>query len=190
MKLRKLKALENKLNKFESAEAKKASKNYTKTQASYNQYKSNYITFLKKNNLWTEELEAKYFNKKNTNLLVMDKFDEDFAIRYTRAKIHKRNVSFISKTDDGKLKLNFKKPKVMYGDDKKKNYEFYMELMVTVEEICRLNKWTTRQNWLDKQVPINKYMKLLGQASLAYSEILKYYSKQMFDERKSLNLGR
>lgn len=170
-------------------ETKQAQKDYLKAKAKYNQAKIDYIQFLKHNNMWSDELEKKYNPKKINNPLIMDKFDEDFAVRYTRAKINKQKSSLF-KVEEGKIKLNLKAGKNRYGDDKKKNYEFYVELNKTVEEICRVNKWTTKKQWEDKGLNLEKYIKLMVKAATEYSEILKYYKKQEFAERQAKHMGR
>lgn len=169
--------MQKKQQKLELKQKKQANKDYTKAIKAYSKARKEYIQFLKHNNLWSDKLEEKYNPKKDNNKLKMDKFDEDFVIRYTRAKLNKQKFSLFPK-------------KVMYGDDKKKNYEYCVELIRTIEEVCRVNKWTTKKIWEDKGLDMEKYVNKLVKASEGYSEILMYYAKQKFAKRQAENMGR
>jgi len=152
---------------------------YKKSKKSYNKARGNYISFLKHSNMWNEELEEKYNPKPSNNVLKMNEFNEDFIIRYARAKIQKTNK-----------KLSLNKTKTEYGYDKQKSYEFYLELLNVVEEVCRINKWITREDWIKHGLPMNKFMKGYIKAAIGYGDVLKYYAKKRFDVRQSINMGR
>jgi len=168
---------EKHLMKLEAKAKKRKAKRIQKARKKYNQRKKEYIKFLKANNMWSEDLERKYNpGKDKPHDLEMNSFDEDYAIRLARASVYKKNS-----------KISKKKNK--YGDDKKKDYYFYIELLAITEEICRVNKWTTKKEMEDHGVPVDKYMKLFIQAATAYAEIKKYYAKQDYDIRRDQHMG-
>lgn len=148
---------------------------YVTAKHKHDKSRSRYISFLKYHNEWSDELEEKYFPKRVSHPLKMDLFDEEKLVRYTRGKLYKN-------------KLKVSAPK--YGDDKKKTYDFYVALMQNVIEVCRLNKWLTRADWLKHGLPMNRLIKEFIQSSVNYSEVLMYYSKKEFDKRKSEHMGR
>jgi len=159
--------------------SKESKESYKHTHKRYLKARVKYINFLKSNSMWNDELEEKYNPKVSNNILKMDSFDEDFIVRYTRAQIQKKNNKLFSN-----------KSKIEYGYDKKKSYEFYLELLNIIEEICRTNKWTSREDWVQHNLPMNKFIKGYIKASINYCEILKYYAKKRFDIRQSVNMGR
>lgn len=142
----------------------------------YNKKKLEYINFLKKNHAWSKDLEEKYNPKDLKHPLRMETFNEDFVLRYVRSKINKGNFN--------------KNSKVSYGYEKLEAFNFNLKLMETIEELCRVNKWTTPKDWKKHGLDMAKYMKNFIAASTARAEVMMYYAKREYDQRQSIHKGR
>jgi len=156
-------------------EAKKQKQRIEKASKRFEKQRQKYINFLKAHNMWSEELERKYNPKKiKESHLLMDEFSEAYATRIARARVNKAQIA---------------PKKAKYGDNKKKDYDFHRELVAITEEICRANGWMTKEEMDKHNVPIEKYMRLLVQAATTYADVLKYYAKQWYDERRDKHMG-
>jgi hypothetical protein len=134
---------------------------------------------MKEQNAWSDDLDIKFgFKKRKFDPMLMDNFQLDFAVRISRAKINK----ILSEEKK-------KKRKPQFGDDKREKYMFYEQLMITVEEICRQNRWMTRKQMDEHNVPIIKLFKDFVGAATEYADVLRYYQKAKFDERRRLHLA-
>lgn len=172
---RKLMSLVNQYQKKKENQEKQHKKQVLKASKKFEKEKQKYIKFLKANDMWNDELERKYNNsKKKKSHLLMDNFVEGYATRIARSRVNKKLL---------------KNKKSRYGDDKKRNYEFYVELVNLTEEICRVNGWMTKEEMDKHNVPIDEYMRLLVKAATEYSEVLIYYAKQWYDDRRDKHMG-
>jgi hypothetical protein len=81
---------------------------------------------------------------------------------------------------------NLKSIKHKYGEDKKKEYEFRLAVAEVMEDVCRINNWTSKQDLKDHGVLLDKVFRDLFKASVEYSDVLKYYAKRNYDNRKTL----
>jgi len=138
--------------------------------------RARYIQFLKDNNLWTKDMEEKYNLKKLKHPLRMSKFDEDYVKRLAKQRLNKEYKDGV-RIGKGR----------MYGDAAYENFVYYTIVMDITEEVCRINNWTSRSDWKEKGVPINKLVKEFYHASLDYAEIKKYYAKMFYDERTKMH---
>lgn len=70
-----------------------------------------------------------------------------------------------------------------YGEEKEKAYQFQLAIVQVMEDVCRINNWTTRKDMNEHKVPVNQIFKDLYAASVEYSDILRYYAKKDFEMR-------
>jgi hypothetical protein len=178
---RRLKSLKKQLIKAKKNLSSATDKEFKTTLKKFNLIKTKYYVFLKVNNLLTTDLE-KSFKDKRSHDLELDSFDEQFAIRLARSKLYKKKPLF----NIVPLKINYKKLLIltpqMYGYDRQEDYVFHTELMKTVIEICRVNRWLDRESWVKHNVPINRLIKDYFVSAQKYLDIRKYYAKLEFDK--------
>lgn len=79
---------------------------------------------------------------------------------------------------------NLKLKKHAFGEEKEKDFRYRMALLEVTEDVCRINNWTKRSDWVEKKVPVNRLFKDLMISAVDYSDILKFYAKLRFDERQ------
>ena len=108
-----------------------------------------------------------------TRSLIMAEFDvayaEKLALRKTSPKV----------VNDLTLKRH------VYGESKAKEFEFRMAVAEVMEDICRVNNWTTLRDFKEHKVPYQKILKDLYYSSVEYGDILKYFARLRFSERKA-----
>ena len=71
-----------------------------------------------------------------------------------------------------------------YGEVKEQNYKLSLAKVEIMQDVCRINNWTTKKDWEKHRVPVANLFKELYVAATEYSDILKYYAKLRFDQRK------
>jgi len=106
--------------------------------------------------------------------LLMPNYDDAIITEVTKKKVTPKIIN------------NFKLKKHKYGEVKEENYKYALAKVEVLEDVCRINNWTTKSDWEKHNVPISKLFKELYKASVEYSDILKYYAKLRFDERRSV----
>lgn len=119
----------------------------------------------------------KIFNKKNKEVdynksLLMPFYRDDVVEAIAKRKVSPKIVN----------NLIIKKHK--YGEIKEKNYKFAMAKVEVMEDVCRINNWTTRKEMDEHKVPVAKLFKELYKVAVEYSDILRYYAKLHFEQRR------
>lgn len=172
----------NKLNKVTSKLNKAIIKDYEKQYSKYNSIRSDYIKFLKNNDLWTESLEKKFGKKETPHKLHMETYDESYVSRLARKDVNEKLLLELKK-------LKFKstgRPVFKYGEKEKDDYKFKLRKLEITEDVCRVNKWFTRADWKKHNVPMNRLFKEYFDAAVKYADIKKYYAKQEYDKRSDM----
>ena len=144
-----------------------------------NDMESRYVKYVKS---YGSSQRDPLFGKKKQELeynrsLLMPYYREDVI----EALAHKKVTPAINN--------NLKTKRYKYGEAKEKVFRFHVAKLEVMEDLCRINNWTTRKDWKEHKVPVNKLFVELFKAAEEYSDILMYYSKLRFDERQSLMKG-
>ena len=87
------------------------------------------------------------------------------------------------------LENNLTLKKHRFGEDAEKEYRYQLVKMEVLEDVCRVNNWITRKDWIEKKVPVNQTFVDLFKAAVKYSDVLKYYAKLRFDARTKSSAG-
>jgi hypothetical protein len=139
-----------------------------------------YSQFMKENNaIAINATESSAVKKRLNHALHMDKFDMEYAKRYTQAKLNEQAKKAKKKKGDKQDPIH-----PQFGDDKVKAYKFQEALFETIIECCRVNNWITRKDWIEHGVPMNKIFADFYKASVLYAEVRMYYKKQDCDRRQ------
>jgi len=147
-----------------------------------------YVTFLVKHNMLPEDMKDSVIPRA-IHYLEMSEFDESVAKKVAACRQVKEQRKMEAK-QRGWFSRKKKKQSAddmilqeQFGQEKQQNYFFYLKLVEVTKEICRLNKWFTREQWQQHGVPINKYMKALWGALVEYTDVRRYYTKLEWDEK-------
>jgi hypothetical protein len=151
----------HKLHQFQSQ--------YTRLVKKYNKYLSLHTSPRKKTFFGNKEMQEVEYNKS----LLMPYYLPEVVERIA----FKKSTPLIDNNLAGK--------RHKYGEDKEKEYKYRLAVIEVMEDVCRINNWTSKSDWKEKNVPVADNFRKLFKSAIDYSDILKYYTKSRFDERRN-----
>ena len=80
---------------------------------------------------------------------------------------------------------NLKTTKHKYGELKEKEYYFRLSVAEVMEDVCRINNWTSKDDLKKHKVELGKVFRDLFKAATEYCDVLKYYAKRRYDQRQT-----
>lgn len=141
---------------------------------------------------WIKELRLKLLKRKQLKIKRREhnRVQKEWATKIKKLKMDQLDMKAVDEIVEIRMKPIMKESDISkYGNTQKLAYYRTLFKMETIQKICRKNGWTTRDDWSEHNVQMNKLAVELYAAARTFSEIRMYYDRLKFEQFARMHKG-